>query len=328
MSKAIFLDRDGTLNIDKGYTYKTQDLKFFPDVSKALNLLKKDFKFVIITNQSGIGRGYYTEEDFHKFNNRLVGELEKKGIKIEKTYFCPHHPDDNCDCRKPNTKFVEQARKELGIELKNSFVIGDHPNDVELGKNAGCKTIYLLTGHGKKHFKELKIKPDFTASSLFEATRFINQKREKIKTKEEIEKIAKELKQKGKKIATCNGCFDILHPGHIYLLEESKKQGDILIVGLNSDKSVKGNKGPKRPINNENARAAVLSSLDIVDYVVIFDEKTPIKLLGAIKPDVHCNGEEYGYDCIEAPTVRKYGGRIHLIKNYKGFSTTKLLEGI
>ena len=72
MSKAIFLDRDGTLNIDNGYTYKTQDLKFFPDVFKALNLLKKDFKLIIMTNQSGIGRGYYTEEDFHKFNKRLV----------------------------------------------------------------------------------------------------------------------------------------------------------------------------------------------------------------------------------------------------------------
>ena len=76
MNKFIFLDRDGTLNIDEGYTYKTKDLKFFPGVFKALNLLKKNFKFIIITNQSGIGRGYYTERDFNKFNNRLVNELK------------------------------------------------------------------------------------------------------------------------------------------------------------------------------------------------------------------------------------------------------------
>jgi len=317
MNKFIFLDRDGTLNIDEGYTYKTKDLKFFPGVFKALNLLKKNFKFIIITNQSGIGRGYYTERDFNKFNNRLVN-----------TYYCPHAPEKNCDCRKPNIKFIKEAEKEFDVDLKESFVIGDHPHDIGLGKNANTKTIYLLSGHGKKHFKELKIKPDYISDSLLEAIKFINQKKEKIKTKKEIEKIAKGLKKKNKKIVTCNGCFDILHPGHMYFLEQSKKQGDILVVGLNSDSSVKENKGPKRPINNERARAAVLSSLDMVDYVVIFDEKTPIKLLEAIKPDVHCNGEEYGYDCIEAPTVKKYGGKIHLIRNFGGFSTTKLIKGV
>ena len=222
---------------------------------------------------------------------------------------------------------MEDAQKEFDIDLKKSFVIGDYERDIEMGRRKGCKTIYVLTGSGKKYLSKLKIKPDFVANDLVEAAHFINQKKEKIKTREEIKKIAEKLKRQGKKVVTCNGCFDILHPGHIYFLEQSKKQGDILIVGLNSDGSVKENKGPKRPINNENARAAVLSALDMVDYVVIFDEKTPIKLLEAIKPDVHCNGKEYDYDCIEAPTVKKYGGKIHLIKNYKGFSTTKIIEG-
>lgn len=173
MNKAIFLDRDGTLDIDKGYTYKTGDLKFFPEVFKALNLLKKDFKFIIITNQSGIGRGYYTEQDMHKFNKRLVSKLEKNGIKIEKTYFCPHKPEENCDCRKPNIKFVKQAEKEFDINLKKSFVIGDHSSDIELGKRARCKTVYLLTGHGKKHKEEIKVKPDFIANNLLEAAEWI-----------------------------------------------------------------------------------------------------------------------------------------------------------
>ena len=326
MNKFIILDRDGVLNEDPGYVHKIKDFKLFDGVIEALKSLK-DFKFIIITNQSGIGRGYYKEKDFHKFNNHLVNELKKQGIKIEKTYFCPHHPEENCDCRKPNIKFIEQAKKEFDIDLKKSFVIGDHPHDVGLGKNANAKTIYLLSGHGKKHFKELSAKPDFITTSLLEAARFINQKKEKIKTRGEIKKTAEKLKRQGKKVVTCNGCFDILHPGHIYFLKEAKKQGNILIVGLNSDSSVKENKGPKRPINNENARAAVLSALDMVDYVVIFDEKTPIELLEAIKPDVHCNGEEYGYGCIEAPTVKKYRWKIHLIKNYKGLSTTKIIEG-
>ena len=173
-SKFIFLDRDGTLNTDKkGYTHKLEDLEFFPDTFKALNLLKDDFKFIIITNQSGIGRGYYTEEDFNKFNKKLTEELKKHDIKIEKTYFCPHHPDINCDCRKPNTTFIKQAEKEFDINLKESFVIGDHPHDVTLGKNAGCKTIYLLTGHGKKHKEEMKEKPNFIANNLLEAAQWI-----------------------------------------------------------------------------------------------------------------------------------------------------------
>ena len=150
----------------------------------------------------------------------------------------------------------------------------------------------------------------------------------KIKTRKEIGRIAKELKQQGKKIVTCNGCFDILHVGHIKFLTEAKQQGDILIVGLNSDKSVKENKGPERPINNENDRATVLAALEAVDYVIIFNEKTPIKLLEIIKPDIHCNGEEYGEECIEAPTVKRFGGKIHIIKLKGEFSTTSLIKRI
>ncbi|MBW2989713.1 adenylyltransferase/cytidyltransferase family protein [Candidatus Woesearchaeota archaeon] len=150
----------------------------------------------------------------------------------------------------------------------------------------------------------------------------------KIRTREEIRVIAEKLKKEGKKIVTCNGCFDILHAGHIGFLKEAKQQGDILIVGLNSNQSVKENKGPKRPINDEKSRAEVLAALKMTDYVVIFNEKTPIKILESIQPNVHCNGEEYGKGCIEAETIKKDGGRIHLIRLKKGFSTTNLIKEI
>lgn len=150
----------------------------------------------------------------------------------------------------------------------------------------------------------------------------------KIKTIQEIRKIAEELKNKGKKIVFCNGCFDILHPGHIKFLEQAKNQGDILIVGLNSDSSVKQNKGPKRPIYSEENRAIVIAALTMVDYVVIFPEKTPVKLIEEIKPDIYVNGEEYGENCIEAPTIKKYGGKIHIVGDYKGFSTSDIIKEI
>lgn len=151
---------------------------------------------------------------------------------------------------------------------------------------------------------------------------------DKIKTRDEIRTIVGDLKNQGKKIVTCNGCFDILHTGHIKFLEEAKKQGDILVVGLNSDSSVKSIKGEKRPINTEENRAIVLAALSLVDYVVIFSEKDPRNLLEIIKPDVHVNGIVYGENCIEAETVKKYGGRIYLVKNFGGFSTTKLIDKI
>jgi len=150
----------------------------------------------------------------------------------------------------------------------------------------------------------------------------------KIKTREEIRKTAEELKKQGKKIVTCNGCFDILHSGHIKFLREAKQQGDILIVLLNSDQSVKKNKGPERPINSQNDRTEVLAALEAVDYITIFDEKTPIDLLEIIKPNVHCNGEEYGENCIEAATVKKNGGKIYIVKLKKGYSSTNIINKI
>tara|TARA_Y100000310_G_C20270237_1_gene617644 strand:- start:169 stop:636 length:468 start_codon:yes stop_codon:yes gene_type:complete len=134
------------------------------------------------------------------------------------------------------------------------------------------------------------------------------------------------LKKEGKTIVTCNGTFDILHKGHIAFLEEAKKQGDVLIVAINSDASVKKNKGPSRPVNSQDDRALVLAGLGSVDFVTIFDDENPIALLDEIQPDVHVNGSEYGEDCIEASTVKKHGGRMHIVNILKGYSTTSVID--
>ncbi|MCX8175099.1 MAG: HAD family hydrolase [Candidatus Micrarchaeota archaeon] len=156
MAKAIILDRDGVLNEDKGYVHKVEDFRLYPGVVEGLKLLKGRYLFFIITNQSGIGKGYYTEEDFHNFNNHLVSELGRHGIKIERTYYCPHRQEDGCDCRKPSLKYAAKIASEYGVELEKSWVVGDHPSDIEMGKKAGCKTAYVLTGHGAKHYGELE----------------------------------------------------------------------------------------------------------------------------------------------------------------------------
>jgi histidinol-phosphate phosphatase family protein len=176
MNKAIILDRDGTLVDDPGYVHKVEDFKLLPGVVEGLKKLSKEFVFVIITNQSGIGRGIHTEEDMDKFNEKLINELKKENIEIKKVYHCPHTPEEACDCRKPNTKYIGQASKEFNIDIRQSWVIGDHPHDIKMGVNSGCKAIYLLTGHGKKHFDDLEknsIKSNFIAKDFLEAANFI-----------------------------------------------------------------------------------------------------------------------------------------------------------
>lgn len=139
---------------------------------------------------------------------------------------------------------------------------------------------------------------------------------------------ANRLKADGKSIVTINGSFDLLHYGHVYILEEARKLGDVLIVGLNSDRSVQSYKGPTRPIIPEMERARTLLSLRAVDYVHIFDEAVPMPFLEEVRPHVHVNGSEYGAECIEADTVRRHGGRIHVVQRLEGLSTSEIVDRI
>lgn len=328
-NKAVFLDRDGTINVDKHYTHKVEDFEFEEQAIDGLKLLSKaGFKLIVVTNQSGIARGKFTEEQFHKFMKHMITQCKEKGINlIEEYFFCSHHPEENCKCRKPETEMLEKAAEKFNIDLKSSYFIGDKTVDVECGRRAGCKTVLVRTGkNGKDDIFE--VKPDFTADTLVEAAEWIAcQNNPKVKTKEEIAKLSEELKKQGKKIVTTNGSFDLFHIGHIYYLEEAKKQGDVLIVGLNSDRSIKKYKSEDRPIIPEQYRAELVAALECVDYVTIFDDTAPLDFINNIKPDVHVNGAEYGKNCLEADTVKKYG-RLHLIDRISGYSSTHLIQKI
>lgn len=151
---------------------------------------------------------------------------------------------------------------------------------------------------------------------------------EKIKSQKQIVRIANFYRKRGKKIVTFNGSFDILHFGHIRALEEAKSQGDILIILLNSDRSVASYKGPYRPIIPQDYRAKVLAALSCVDYITIFHEINPIFIVSQIKPNIHCNGSDWGRNCIERGVVESNGGRIHVLKWYKGFSTSDVISKI
>lgn len=155
ITKAIFLDRDGTLIKDNGHISDTDDVEFYHYTFDCLQQLQKQFFLFIITNQSGISKGIISDDDVEKIHSYILQKMKDHGIKITEIYCCPHGKEDKCFCRKPNLLFINKAKNKYSIDIFNSYIIGDHPYDVELAIKANANGIYLLTGHGRKHFYEL-----------------------------------------------------------------------------------------------------------------------------------------------------------------------------
>lgn len=165
-------------------------------------------------------------------------------------------------------------------------------------------------------------------SRLLSEERFSVAVRAKYIDPTELEKKAKELKDQGKTIATLNGSFDLMHAGHLEMIYQASLQGDILIVGLNTDRSIQTYKSPLRPIIPLEYRLQMMAGLEMVDFVTWFDETDPREMLKKIQPHVHVNGAEYGADCIEAETVRDCGGRVHIVELVPGLSTSQVIKKI
>lgn len=168
MSKpAIFLDRDGTLVEEVNYLHRPEDMRLFPTTIRALTRLKEaGYVLVVVTNQSGIGRGIYTETDMHRVHDAL--QVAVGGI-IDGFYHCPHLPCDGCDCRKPGLQMIRDADRELEIDLPKSWIVGDKKIDVETGHAAGLRTALVLTGYGRSHKDILESHPDIIADDLGKA---------------------------------------------------------------------------------------------------------------------------------------------------------------
>ena len=163
--KALFLDRDGVINEDAGYVYEIKDFKFIDGIFDALReIAEAGYKLFVVTNQSGIGRGYYTQEQFDALNKFMLESFKKEQISITKVYFCPHAPEADCTCRKPNPKMILDACKEFNINPENSLMIGDKPSDVESGKRAGVGRNFLLDGINFKDVRDVlnKLKKEKT----------------------------------------------------------------------------------------------------------------------------------------------------------------------
>lgn len=163
MKKAIFLDRDGTLNREKSYLYQEKDLEFEEGTIEALSILRRlGYVLLVVTNQSGVARGYYSEEDLKAFHQVFQARLQEEGQSIDAYYYCPHHPEKglgkykiDCSCRKPKTGMLEQGIAEYNIDRTKSYMIGDKGADVRAGKAAGLAPVLVRTGYGKEEEKTL-----------------------------------------------------------------------------------------------------------------------------------------------------------------------------
>lgn len=151
MQKALFLDRDGVVNVELNYLYKIEDFRFMDGILELCKHFQKlGYIIIIITNQSGIARGYYSNDDFAKLTSWMVDEFKKNGIEVKKVYHCPHHPEisGECECRKPGIGMIVEAKGDFDIDLQNSILVGDKESDIEAALGAGIRESYLFDEKG------------------------------------------------------------------------------------------------------------------------------------------------------------------------------------
>ncbi len=176
-SPAVFLDRDGTINEEIYYLHETEKFELLPNAIKGIKKFQDmGYRIVIVSNQPGIGMGYYTKEDFFRVNREMLREFAEAGILIDKIYFCPHSKSEGCSCRKPNLALVNRAEEELNLDISHSLFIGDKTSDMETGRRAGMRTILVKTGF-KGEDGEFFGEPDFWADDLLDAANIVLENR-------------------------------------------------------------------------------------------------------------------------------------------------------
>ena len=176
--RAIFLDRDGTINTEVDYLSTVKNLRLIKNTAKAIRILNQNrIKVIIVTNQSGISRGLFSIDDLDNIHNELKRKLRRRGAYIDAIYYCPHHPDEECSCRKPKNGMFKLAAKDFDLKLNKCYIIGDKLTDIKAAHNIYAKGILVRTGYGKSEQNKLRgeadIMPDHIAENLYEAVKWI-----------------------------------------------------------------------------------------------------------------------------------------------------------
>lgn len=342
-ARAVFLDRDGTLIKEKGYLHDPAELELEEGAAEAVRRLNHaGWPVVLVTNQSGIARGLFDERAMDRVHDALREMLAREGAHLDGVYACPHHPEARvaalrgaCACRKPGIGLLRQAERDLGVQPGGSTLIGDKGSDMQCARNGGLVGILVTTGYGWAEWgKALRQgsawEPDRVAGSLLEAVERVLSEGApdaagapprgnppwtcKFVSLEHLKARLRERRERGETVVLASGVFDLFHAGHAGYLQAARREGDVLVVGVNDDASSRALKGPSRPVYPAEERIQVLSALGCVDECVLVRETTADALVEALRPDVHAKGTDYAPDGVpEKATVERVGGRVRIV---------------
>ncbi|MFH1443903.1 MAG: HAD-IIIA family hydrolase [Candidatus Peregrinibacteria bacterium] len=316
--KFLLIDFDGTLiENNEGVAYDPATLTLLSGVVEGLQRLRDaGMRFFITSNQSKIARGISTEENVRAAFDHIIHILKEQGITIEAGRWCPHCPEDNCGCRKPKTGLWEMLRTSFPELVANeTAMVGDQDKDVLFGQEIGCQTARIFSSQRPRITT-----PTFVIRSFVELADILLVPADRLLPLPKAVVFSEKEHAQGHTIVTTNGAFDLFHAGHQFLLEEARKQGDVLIVGINSDTSVRRQKGEGRPIQSAETRMRNVARF--ADAVFIFDEDDPRSWLPQIKPDVHVNAAIYGEQCVERSILDDLGAKLVLVPMKKELGST------
>ncbi len=343
------IDRDGCIIEDQHYLFNPKEVHLIAGAVKALKLLKEQkIARVLCTNQSGVGRGIFPESAIAPVHDELNRQLAEQGTELDALYYSTYHQTaENPEhlkhpaSRKPETAMADQAKADLNLQRVPCFAIGDKESDVRFGENAGGFGVLVRTGKGQQeeaiHASNLKFicnnVYDAAVEALHELLRqaFPNDEvyQSKLKSASELSAIVKQRGANGERVGFANGCFDLLHGGHISFLENSRNAGDALILGLNSNASIRRLKGVGRPVLPEAERLQLLAALKPVDYITVFYDDSADYALELIHPHYHAKGTDYQSDNVpELITTRRLNIPTVIAGNPKENSTRDIISVI
>ncbi len=345
------LDRDGTINEEVEYLSDPSQLRLLPGAAHAIRLLNLEgVAAVLTTNQSGIARGYFDEARLAEIHDLLNRMLAEEGAQLDAIYYCPSMPDAGDPRRKPGTGMYEDAARDLGLKGLPVFSIGDRSLDTDFGLACGGRGIRVLTGQQLKGDvpKDLHRAHEarkrgklFTSENLLQAVHALLAELNFDVVPEDLlfnkkygdmyatARALQVEREKDNRIVLANGCFDLLHGGHMSYLESSRALGDRLVLAVNSNASVQRIKGAGRPILSEPERLQLLASIRYVDYLTVFHEDSADALLEVLRPDIHAKGTDYTSENVpELQTSRRLGIETRIAGDPKQNSSRDIIEVI
>ncbi|MDX2175536.1 MAG: HAD-IIIA family hydrolase [Candidatus Sumerlaeia bacterium] len=347
---AAFLDRDGTIVRDTGYLRDPATVELLPGAAAAVRTLNSEgVAAVLVSNQSGVARGLVTPEQMDAVQARVAELLAAEGARLDAAYFCTAHPDADDPRRKPGVGMHREALRDLPIRDLPACAFGDKVSDVQFGLKAGMRACFVATGE-TPHEEFLKWHRKLDAQTFAGRVASAHSLREGVdaflvglsllrvpgdgvlaKKLHAPDRLARALDnlRPSERIVFANGCFDLIHGGHVSYLEDAKARGTLLVVGVNSDASMRRLKGEGRPVMPEPYRLQLLAAMECVDALVPLTDDTAEYLLRTLRPQVHAKGSDYTAETVpEREVARGMGIEVLIAGSAKENSTKDIVRTV